>query len=109
MKYIILLLIPIFSFSQLDTAMYNGEGKDKYIVFRDGYQEGESNLFISDVFSSTEYMFNQSPFKEYRDYFNVFTQFVTPMKVVLIILDIILTHKMQDMKVHVKILPYLVS
>ena len=72
MKYIILLLIPIFSFSQLDTAMYNGEGRINILYLGDGYQEGESNLFISDVFSSTEYMFNQSPFKEYRDYFNVF-------------------------------------
>jgi len=72
MKYIILLLIPLFSFSQLDTAMYNGEGRINILYLGDGYQEGESNLFISDVFSSTEYMFNQSPFKEYRDYFNVF-------------------------------------
>ena len=72
MKHLILLLIPFLSFSQLDTAMYNGEGRINILYLGDGYQEGESNLFISDVFSSTEYMFNQAPFKEYRDYFNVF-------------------------------------
>ena len=68
MKYLLLLLIPLISFSQLDTVMYNGEGRVNILYLGDGYRQGESNLFISDVISSTEFMFQHTPFKEYRDY-----------------------------------------
>ena len=52
MKYYLLLLIPILSFSQLDTVMYNGEGRINILYLGDGYRQGESNLFISDVIST---------------------------------------------------------
>ena len=71
MKYL-LILFPFISFAQLDTVMYNGEGRINILFLGDGYREGESNLFVSDVISGTEYMFQVTPFKEYRDYFNVF-------------------------------------
>ncbi len=82
MKHFILLALAIFSTLKnlsaqaigLDTLVLNGSA-DKYIniVFMgDGYTASEQDKFITDAEKMTNYLFSQSPWSDYKNYFNVF-------------------------------------
>jgi len=58
----------------VDTILYNGD-PSKFInllFVGDGFQANELASYISNVKSTTAYLFTTSPFKEYKNYFNVF-------------------------------------
>lgn len=56
-----------------DTIMYSGEPGLRYAIafISDGYTESEMDKYIADAKRLTEQLFSQSPFKEYKSYFNV--------------------------------------
>jgi hypothetical protein len=57
-----------------DTLQYNGN-IDRFInivILGDGYTVSEQNKFVEDAKNMSDYIFTQSPWKEYRKYFNVF-------------------------------------
>jgi len=56
-------------------TIFNSGADDKRInivILSDGYQESELGQFISDATNITNELFNQSPYAEYKDYFNVY-------------------------------------
>lgn len=56
-------------------AIKNSGEVDKRInlvILSEGYQAGELSTFITDATSFTNYLFSQSPFLEYANYFNVY-------------------------------------
>lgn len=59
---------------QTDTIFYNGSSsKFINIVFvSEGFQSTELSAYITNVQNLTNYLFNITPFKEYKNYFNVF-------------------------------------
>jgi len=71
------LLIGINALAQQfdkDTILYNGSS-DKYInlvIMSDGYTNSELSKFIADATSFTTGYFNETPYKNYQKYFNVF-------------------------------------
>jgi hypothetical protein len=80
MKIFVLLLAISFTTSlwaqvfPVETILKNGDN-DKMInlVFlSDGYQEDELDKFILTVNTVSAGMFSQSPFKEYKNYFNIY-------------------------------------
>ncbi len=59
---------------QVDTLQYKG-ASNKYInivIMGDGYMEAEQNHFIADATYLSNYLFAQSPWSNYMNYFNVF-------------------------------------
>lgn len=59
---------------EIDTIQFNGS-TEKFInlVFLgDGYEAQDMGSYVSDVQNASDYLFTITPFKEYRDYFNVF-------------------------------------
>ena len=58
----------------VDTIQYLGNpGKFINLVFMgDGYRDGELDDYLTNTRNLTGYIFNNSPFREYRNYFNVF-------------------------------------
>ncbi len=59
---------------QVDTLQYKGD-VNKYInivIMGDGYTTAEQNKFISDATNLSNYLFAQSPWSNYINYFNVF-------------------------------------
>lgn len=59
---------------EVETIMQNGD-TDKHINFvflGDGYQEHELPKFVEDVRKVAEDIFQKTPFKEYKNYFNVY-------------------------------------
>ncbi len=51
----------------------NGDDKRiNLVILSEGYQENELDQFITDATDFTNDMFSQSPFSEYRNYFNVY-------------------------------------
>jgi hypothetical protein len=74
---IILLMNGHRSFSQtfpVDTVLYNGD-KAKLInlvMMGDGYLPSEQNKFLSDAIVVKDYLFSQSVFSNYINYFNAF-------------------------------------
>lgn len=58
----------------VDTIFKNGPLDDRInLVFvGDGYQANELNQYVIDVNEILDEIFNQSPFKEYKSYFNAF-------------------------------------
>lgn len=59
---------------QVDTLRYNGH-PDRYINFvilGDGYTAAEQDKLVNDAASLADYLFNQSPWANYANYFNVF-------------------------------------
>lgn len=59
---------------QVDTLRYSGN-PDKYlnfVVMGDGYTAAQQNTFIADANNTMSLFLNESPWKEYRDYVNVF-------------------------------------
>jgi hypothetical protein len=58
----------------VDTLLYNGE-TEKYInivVVGDGYTSSQQSKFITDASNLSSHLFSQVPFKNYKNYFNVF-------------------------------------
>ena len=72
-----MLLLPLLASAQkypVDTIKYMGS-LDNYVnlVFLgDGYRESEMNTFVQDVRSATNAFFQITPWKNYKDYINVF-------------------------------------
>ena len=56
-----------------DTLIYQGDPSIyiNYVILADGYTENEQNKFISDASSFIDELFRQSPYKEYKNFFNV--------------------------------------
>ncbi len=79
-RYLTLLIYLIFSlFSNaqvfdVETIKYEGDDDKRInlVILGDGYQASELNQFVIDATSFTNELFSQSPFLEYRDYFNVY-------------------------------------
>lgn len=58
----------------LDTIIYHGPAQSKinFVFLGDGFREDEIESYISQTRVISETLFNITPFKEYKDYFNVF-------------------------------------
>ena len=59
---------------KLDTLLFNGpvDSRVNYVFLGDGYVDSELDDFLDDAKGMVDDLFGQSPFKEYKDYFNVF-------------------------------------
>ncbi|XCF06124.1 M64 family metallopeptidase [Tamlana crocina] len=71
------LLNGVYSFAQIfdvEAIKVSGanENRINLVVLSEGYQVTEFEDFIADVTAFSDAMFNQSPFKEYTNYFNVY-------------------------------------
>ena len=72
--HIITINITVGQDFDVDTLLYNGE-TEKYInivVLGDGYTSGQQSKLITDAYNLSSHLFSQVPFKNYRNYFNVF-------------------------------------
>ncbi len=56
-----------------DTLIYQGDPSIyiNYVILADGYTSSEQDKFIADASSFTDELFRQSPYKEYKNFFNV--------------------------------------
>lgn len=81
MKSFLLSLSTVFSFSfasgqmfDIDTILYNGSIDDhiNIVVLSDGYTEGELDKFSEDALSIKDALFNEVPYVNYQNFFNVF-------------------------------------
>lgn len=81
MKYITSLLFIFLSAAickaqifDVDTLRWSGDidKKINLVILGDGYVESEISKFVNDANSFSDEMFNQTPFKEYENYFNTF-------------------------------------
>jgi hypothetical protein len=74
-------ILVIFGFvhtcftQDLDTLMYNGSSNLRIdlVILGDGYQENELPKFIVDAKGTLNALFEQAPFKQYKNYFNAFS------------------------------------
>jgi hypothetical protein len=59
---------------EVDTVLKNGPVTDRInlVFLGDGYTAGEQGKFITDVDEILTEMFSQTPFKQYKSYFNAF-------------------------------------
>lgn len=82
MKYFFVLLLVFFSILntanaqkfKVDTLLFNGNA-DKYInivILGDGYTASQQDAYITDATNEYQYLFAQSPWSHYTNYFNVF-------------------------------------
>lgn len=79
MKNILLVtLILLFetSFTQtfnVETIVQSGsnESRINLVILSDGYQTNELSQFITDATAFSNYLFSRSPYKEYKNYFNI--------------------------------------
>jgi hypothetical protein len=64
---------------EVDTIQWNGNPARfiNLVFLGDGYQEGQLGQYAQHVQNLSEYLFNITPFKEYRPFFNVFAVRVT--------------------------------
>lgn len=74
-------LCLIGSFSELraqkfevDTLQYQGTSEKiiNFVILGDGYTQDQLGQFAGDARKFTDYLFSQSPYSHYRQYFNVF-------------------------------------
>ncbi|MEM1134525.1 MAG: M64 family metallopeptidase [Bacteroidota bacterium] len=81
MKKISLLFISLFILFEvtaqqflLDTLFFNGQSEKRinYVILGDGYLEAQLASFRQDAEQFANDLFNTSPYKEYKNYFNVF-------------------------------------
>lgn len=58
----------------VDTLVFNGPAANRinFVVLGDGFTAGQMPGFTAQAAKLTAYLFNTSPFREYRAYFNVF-------------------------------------
>ena len=78
-KTVLILLISLshLSFSQtFDTELIFHSGTNvsriNLVILSDGYTQGQLDQFVLDATSFTDALFAQSPYKEYKNYFNVY-------------------------------------
>lgn len=69
-------LMQMSSFAQVfdvDTILWNGNSSNKVnlVIMGDGYISTEQSKFISDATKVSDAFFTTSPYKEYKNYFNV--------------------------------------
>jgi IgA Peptidase M64 len=59
---------------QVDTILYNGNSSKfiNLVFMSEGFMTSQLTSFITNTQSLTNYFFNITPFKEYKNYFNVF-------------------------------------
>jgi len=74
---ILALLIVINTIAQkydIDTIFYNGniDKHFNFVILGDGYTNNELSKFVTDAFNFTNTFFNEIPYLNYRNYFNVF-------------------------------------
>jgi len=72
----IFLFTSISSYAQsfeMDTILYSGpiDNRINIVMLGDGYQTNELDKFIIDANQITNDLFNKSPYREYKDFFNV--------------------------------------
>ena len=58
---------------EMDTIQWSGPVTERinFVFLGDGYQENEFSKFVADVTRVKDHFFTQSPFQEYRQYFNL--------------------------------------
>jgi hypothetical protein len=78
-KFLILpfLLLCQFSYAQvfdIDTLWFSGQTNSRInlVIMGDGYQSSEFSQFVSDANNFTNALFLETPYKEYKNFFNVF-------------------------------------
>ncbi|MBX2966053.1 MAG: T9SS type A sorting domain-containing protein [Cyclobacteriaceae bacterium] len=78
---LVLLLLAVFSLQEIkaqsfpvETLIENGDKQSRInlVFLSDGYQANEMDKYISDVNALLDNMFNQVPFKHYKNYFNAY-------------------------------------
>jgi hypothetical protein len=59
---------------EVETIKYEGDDSKRInlVILGDGYQTSELDRFVTDATSFSNELFSQSPFLEYKDYFNVY-------------------------------------
>lgn len=59
---------------EVDTLQYNGDSDShiNLVILGDGYQQSELSLFVTDAITFTNAFFNERPYQQYQNYFNVF-------------------------------------
>ncbi len=81
MKYFIIYIICSFNVGSIsaqifdvDTIKFSGASDKRInlVILSDGYQTAELPQFITDATNFSNTLFNQSPFLEYAEYFNVY-------------------------------------
>jgi len=81
MKHIIIILTVILNsfigFTQVfdvETIKFSGDNDKRInlVILSEGYQANELSDFITDATNFSNEMFNESPFSEYANYFNVY-------------------------------------
>ena len=76
MTVIILMILPLKAQEfDLDTIMFNGPVDTciNFVILSDGYLESELDVFSAEADSMTTELFGLVPFRNYKDYFNVFS------------------------------------
>lgn len=73
----IVLLLSVSAFSQtfqIDTIQYHGpvDALINIVILGDGYKQEELPIFATDARKMSASLFNEKPFSNYREYFNVF-------------------------------------
>lgn len=78
-KLLFLFLISLnqFSYAQVfdvDTLLWSGPSVNRInlVILGDGYQSSELSKFISNSNKFTNVLFSETPYQEYKNYFNVF-------------------------------------
>ena len=79
MKYVLFLTIfftnltATYAQFDVETIKLSGDNDKRInlVILSEGYQDGELNQFVTDATGFSNEMFNQSPFSEYANYFNV--------------------------------------
>lgn len=71
-----LALLSQFSYAQVfdvDTILWSGASNNRInlVILGDGYQSSELSKFSTDAQAFTNKLFSQTPYKEYKNYFNV--------------------------------------
>ena len=80
-KHVLIAIIAMLSFQRaraqvftMDTLQFNGE-KNKMIdlvILGDGYTSVEQDKMKTDTQNFINYLFGQSPWSNYKDYFNIY-------------------------------------
>ncbi|MGV3504828.1 MAG: M64 family metallopeptidase [Adhaeribacter sp.] len=66
---------------EVDTVQYSGKTEEfiNLVILGDGYTEEQLNKYLADARQFSNYLFNQAPYKAYKQYFNVFAiQVISP-------------------------------
>lgn len=74
--FLCFIILSQFSFSQVfdvETILESGsnESRINLVILSDGYQSHELNQFVTDATNFSNDLFNETPYKEYKNYFNV--------------------------------------